>query len=285
MDLPSSTDWPFFAYGLFRPGQLAFFQLRELVSGVVEPVEVAGSLLLRDGLPIIDPQGHGGVEGALLTFLPERAAEAYDRISAMEPDNHYRWEMATVDETSANVLVGRSPRKGSAHSEDAEWNGWDDPLLTAALDVVEDTLKAQRGFDWDLKALFSLQMAYLLLWSSIERYVSLRYHLGGKATEKIAHLAGESAFAESLRKNVKGRREVYRADRPGKKEVLDPESPAKSVAYYYQVRSNITHRGKGAVRDYDILRDSLTELLPIFHEVLEAAERDAAFPPQQADQG
>ena len=90
MDLPSSTDWPFFAYGLFRPGQLAFFQLRELVSGVVDPVEVAGSLLLRDGLPIIDPRGEGGVEGALLTFLPGRAAEAYDRISAMEPDNHYR---------------------------------------------------------------------------------------------------------------------------------------------------------------------------------------------------
>ena len=58
----------------------------------------------------------------------------------------------------------------------------------------------------------------------------------------------------------------------------------KSVAYYYQVRSNITHRGKGAVRDYDMLRDSLTELLPIFREVLEAAERDAGYPLQQSDQ-
>jgi hypothetical protein len=57
--------------------------------------------------------------------------------------------------------------------------------------------------------------------------------------------------------------------------VLDPESPEKAVDYYYQVRSNITHRGKGVGRDYNLLRDSLAELLPIFREVLREAERAA----------
>ena len=128
MERPPNIDRPFFAYGLFRPGQLAFFQLRELVSNITEPSRVAGSLLLRDGLPIIDPAGHGFIQGALLTFLPTRVAEAYDRIAAMEPDKHYRWHEAQVDGTSTNVLVGRSPKKGSAPCEDAEWNGWDDPL-------------------------------------------------------------------------------------------------------------------------------------------------------------
>ena len=32
MEHPTNIGRPFFAYGLFRPGQLAFFQLRELVS-------------------------------------------------------------------------------------------------------------------------------------------------------------------------------------------------------------------------------------------------------------
>lgn len=276
MERPQNCDLPFFAYGLFRPGQLAFFQLRELVGNAVDPAQVAGTLRLRDGLPIIHPAEHGHVRGALLTFLPGRATEAYDRISAMEPDRHYRWHEAQVDGTLANVLVGRSPEKGSVPSEDAEWNAWKDPLFTAALDVVEEILQSQK-FDWDLRPLFRLQMAYLLLWSSIERYVSLRYHLGDKVTEKVGQLAREAAFGEGLRHHVKKKSQVYRADRPGEREVLDPESPEKAVLYYYQVRSNITHRGKGVGRDYDLLHNSLAELLPIFREVLKAAERDAGF--------
>ena len=242
----------------------------------IEPVILEGELLLRDGLPIIDLQGHGSIKGALLTFLPNRAADAYDSISALEPDKHYRWHDAELQGVTANVLVGLSPRKGSVHCEDAEWNGWSDPYFTAALDEVEETLKSQ-VFDWDMKPLFRLQMAYLLLWSSIERYVSLRYHLGGNVMEKVGKLADEPQFAKSLQQWVKDRRTVYRADRPGEKEVLDPNSPVKAVKYYYQVRSNITHRGKGIVRDYEVLNKCLAELLPIFREVLKAAEQDAGL--------
>lgn len=276
MERPRRIDLPFFAYGLFRPGQLAFFQLRELVHRVADPAQVAGSLRLRDGLPIIHPEERGTVRGALLTFLPERTEAAYDRISAMEPDKHYLWRETSVNGISANVLVGRSPEKGSVPCEQAEWNGWNDPLFTAALDVVEETLKSE-NFDWNLKPLFRLQMAYLLLWSSIERYVSLRYHLGDRVTEKVGQLAREAVFVTGLRSYVREKRTVYRADRPGEKEELNPESPDKAIRYYYQVRSNITHRGKGVVRDYDLLHASLAELLPIFRAVLKDAERDAGI--------
>lgn len=274
MERPTRPDLPFFAYGLFRPGQLAFFQLRALTSRV-EPAHIAGSLLLRDGLPILDLNPLGQVNGALLSFFPLRAAEAYDRILAIDPGKHYCWHECEVDGKSANVLVGRHPAKGSVPC-DEEWNGWMDPLFTAALDVVEETHKSQK-FDWDLRPLFRLQMAYLLLWSSIERYVSLRYHLGEKATLKVQKLAQESAFAQSLMRHVKSSRKVHRADRPNDDEELDPKSPTKAISYYYQVRSNITHRGKGVVQDYELLEKSLEELLPIFREVLKAAEDDSHF--------
>src|SRR5262245_31174276 len=113
MERPSTTNLPFFAYGLFRPGQLAFFQLRELVSKVADPARIAVRLLLRDGLPIVAPSRIETVKGALVTFLPECASEAYGRISNMEPDKHYRWDKGDVDGTLANVLVGRSPNKGN----------------------------------------------------------------------------------------------------------------------------------------------------------------------------
>jgi hypothetical protein len=274
MEHPADIDRPFFAYGLFRPGQLAFVQLRELVREVADPAHISGALLLRDGLPIIDPAGEGRVKGALMTFLPDRAAAAYDRISGMEPDRHYRWHETQADGRPANVLVGRYPGKGSVPCEEEEWDGWNDPLFTVALDVVEETLTSD-DFQWDLKPLFRLQMGYLLLWSSIERYVSLRYHLGDKVMEKVDQLAREPAFAAGLLEHVKERRFVYRADRPDQRTVLDRNAPEKAVAYYYQVRSNIVHRGKGVVWDHERVLKSLTELLPIFREVLKAAERDA----------
>lgn len=276
MERPNDITLPFFAYGIFRPGQLGFFQLKDLVNDITDPSEIAGRLLLRDGLPIVDPNGHGHVTGALLSFATREAAEqAYDRISSLEPDLHYRWGQTAASGRSANVLWGRSPRKGSIECEEDEWNGWDDPLFTSALDVVEETLHFQNQFEWDLKPLFRLQMAYLLLWSAIERYVSLRYHLGNKVIEKVNKLADEHAFSSGLLKHVAQRREVYRADRPDQKALLDPQRPRKALEYYYQIRSNIVHRGKAVVRDHDRVLNSLTELLLIFRDVLKAARTAA----------
>jgi hypothetical protein len=59
--------------------------------------------------------------------------------------------------------------------------------------------------------------------------------------------------------------------RPDDKAVLDPENPKKALDYFYQIRSNITHRGKAVVQDHDRLLNSLEELLQIFRNVLATA--------------
>jgi hypothetical protein len=115
-------------------------------------------------------------------------------------------------------------------------------------------------------------MAYLLLWCSIERFVSFKYHLGEKVVDKVFKLAGDPVFARALQDRVQSRggSEVFRSDDPEQKETLDPNNPRKAIGYYYQIRSNITHRGKTAIRDHEMLLNSLTELLDIFQRVLEA---------------
>ena len=118
-------------------------------------------------------------------------------------------------------------------------------------------------------------MAYLLLWTSIERYLSLRYSLGLGVMKRVNRLAEEPAFQQGLRQHVTRKRTIQRADRPGERETLDPGVPKKALLYYYQVRSNITHRGKGVTRDFELLRKSTDELLSIFREVLRVAELDA----------
>ena len=93
MDHPVDLKRPFFAYGIFRPGELGFFQLREFVGKIEQPSQVTGCLRLRDGLPILDRAGSGMVTGTLLHFATAQAAEgAYGRITALEPEKQYRWE-------------------------------------------------------------------------------------------------------------------------------------------------------------------------------------------------
>lgn len=54
---PRNIKLPFFAYGVFRTGELGFLSMANLVYRVVEPACVRGDLRIRDGLPIIDPAG------------------------------------------------------------------------------------------------------------------------------------------------------------------------------------------------------------------------------------
>ena len=64
---------------------------------------------------------------------------------------------------------------------------------------------------------------------------------------------------------------MYRADRPtDSAERLDPADPLGSIDYYYQVRSNIVHRGKSVHDDLALVRESLSELEAIFKDVLDA---------------
>src|SRR5690606_9378588 len=131
------------------------------------------------------------------------------------------------------------------------------------------------------------QMGYLLLWSVLERYDALRYHLGGEAAGKIDHIAAEPAFAEALQIHVKKRREVFRADDPdpGKRCRLNRDDPKRSIRYYYQVRCNATHRGKAAARDYDVLLKSSSELLGIAEHVVKVAFKEAGWNDDRAREG
>lgn len=277
MMLPNDLELPFFSYGLFRPGQIGFGRLQPFVKDYDQGWHVSGMLLDRDGLPVLD-QGNEEVHGALIRFRDGAAKQAYEVIGSIEPDKLYRWEVRDVrndnQQQKANLLFGRKPRRGSHPFEGADWDGRKEPLFDAALEVVQEMLDQNRRFEWDLKPMFRLQMAYTLLWSAIERFAAFKYHLGERATEKVNQLASEPAFISGLPELVKQPREVFRTDDPDKKVALDPANPEKSLAYYYQIRSNIVHRGKAAVRDHDTLVLSLGELLELFKRVLRAEFSD-----------
>lgn len=272
MKLPDQITLPFFAYGIFKPGQLCFPRIKDVVEITIEGA-VKGILKERDGIPLLVKASSGNVNGYLIYFLRGKEGEGYNRVIEIEPDEVYRWDVIKVNNgIDANVLLGRKEFRGSSDIEHCEeWDGKSDPYFKQGLEEVEAILRDNADFDWQYKSLFRLQMAYMLLWSAIERYASLKYHLSGKVVEKVYKIADEKCFADSLVKNVDVKRkgaEVY-STADLRKYTLNPSDTNGSIKYYYQVRSNAVHRGKAVSRDFDIIKSSLTELLAIFKDILE----------------
>jgi hypothetical protein len=268
MKIPSKTDLPFFAYGIFKPGQLCFFQIKELTKKTIEGV-VDGILKERDGIPLLIKSNYFKIKGCLIYFYSGKENNAYHRIIEIEPDEVYRWDEVKVNgSVVANVLLGKKEQRGSSELEHfEEWDGKSDPYFKQGLEEVEAILRDNSDFDGEYRSLFRLQMAYTLLWSAIERYAGLRYHLAKEANKKVFRIAEEKCFIDSLKRNVKSVREVFSATDLGKY-TLDPNDPGKSIKYYYQVRSNVVHRGKVVTRDFDTVKLSLKELLAIFRDLL-----------------
>jgi len=276
MNLPNNTTVPFFAYGLFKPGQLCFPRIKDLVEKTIDST-VNGILKERDGIPLLITSlgSKFKIKGFLIHFHPGRECDAYQRIVAIEPDEVYRWgEITCNNGIEANVLLGKREGRGSSDLEHCEeWDGQEDPFFKQGLDEIEAILKDKKNHDVGYRSIFRLQMAYTLLWSAIERYAGLKYHLGTRVNEKVYQIAKEKCFTDSLKKRVKVRREVFSAT-DLRKYQLDPNDPEKSIKYYYQVRSNVVHRGKAVTRDFDTLNSSLKELLAIFRDILDDAFKE-----------
>jgi len=269
---------PFFAYGLFRPGELAFPLIGGRVVGKTEG-RIENTTTVRDGLLLLSKDESGITEGFVLTFGSESQQLAYEEIAKFEPWSQYMWgttDAVTDRETVAvNVLFGKSPKSGSNDSFDMErsWSGRRDPLFFEAPEVVQELLdNAGEYTAYDVKPTLRLHAAYMLLFSAIERFVSHRYSLSSKEIgSKLKRLAASPEYVKAFRAVVGKTRDVRNPRH--KKVTLDPASPEKSMNYYYQVRSTAVHTGKVGFKDYIVLLESTKELLEIFRRV-----RDEVFP-------
>jgi hypothetical protein len=86
MNIPNNTKLPFFAYGLFKPGQLCFFRIKDLVKEYSE-AELSGRLKERDGIPLLILDSYSKIKGFLIQFIDENEVNAYKRIIGIEPED------------------------------------------------------------------------------------------------------------------------------------------------------------------------------------------------------
>ncbi|SBT40340.1 hypothetical protein [Micromonospora narathiwatensis] len=270
---PQDRDLPLFVYGSLKPGELAFGLIEPFVNGT-RPIEatVAGLIRLRDGLPLFDPSATGRVRGFLLFFSASKADEAWNIVADFEPGTQYSWETTeavTEDGRSvmANVLAGAKLQHGVSGDPVPEWSAGHDPVLgeglaearRLVLEAAPQGVRAQPDGPEFWRQFFRLQASYLLLWSVVERYTALRYGPALEPGPRVRRLGDDPAFQAALKTVGAKHGSVVDSRDPTDTIKLRPDGTG-GARYYYQVRSNLSHRGKGAFRDARLVLKAVVEL-------------------------
>ena len=283
ISLPERVDVPFFAYGALKPGEPAHYRVEPFLAKSPIPATISGVLRMLDGLPLLDLHEKGTVNGFLLYFHSEVARNAYETICQFEPRNHYAWRKNSPLKdraVTAHVLIGKQLQHGRAVPlESDSWTFRNDPVFSKGLKVIRDVIKSEAAAkfegtppeDFDWKRFFTLQMAYLLLWSAVERYTALVVGAGLDPMARVRQFGRLSIFQEGFKKaGISRQDEVWDSRDPADRFILDASDPSTAILYYYQVRNNLSHRGKGAWKDGEIVRNSLRELHMIFTSIVDA---------------
>jgi len=271
-----NLELPYFAYGLFKPGELAHNQIEQYLAHEPREEKVRGTLWERDGLPFIIPDSNSHqIEGFVLQLKPEKRKEAYELITSFEPEKLYTWKTVEVDDanTVANICAGRSPGKGAHALDETSWSFKNDPLFKHVPIVADNFIscygkkfKSVPAGELDWNRFFQIEAAYLLLWSAIERFTAMKHGPAISPNKRVTKLEQDQVFMEAFYAvgPLSTTRSVSDSRNPGR--TIDKvKSPAQ---FYYQVRSNLCHRGKGAWQEGNLLLDSLRELNAIFKLML-----------------
>lgn len=271
LNLPNNTELAFFAYGIFKPGQLAYSKIKNHVNEK-NSIELNYQMKLRDGVPILidNQRDYNQTKGYIITFKKGQERQAYQAISNTLLKKLYEWKTIEINGNDVNILFGVDPENGSDHIEDPEervsFNGKNDPLFKEALELIEKNLNTDKN-SHKIKSFFELQMNYMLLWSAIDRFSSLKYNKQYKSwnNEKFSK---ERAFKEGIKKyGNEPHIPVYSTEDLVVHE-FNAKDPLETIKYYYTLRCNVVHRGKATVGDFSMLKTATKELLEIFKNIL-----------------
>ncbi len=299
---PEDTSLPFFAYGFYKPHQLAYPQIEIFVKGTPQKAKVKASLKQINGIPVLveydDPYSNTYVEGYLIQFKNNQKTVAYEKVGYSRNKGIYKWKVMNVDGQRANVLVSSKPElfKGQGewynnydfnppeHNNNVKLECYDwrkDPLFEKPLKYIDLAISHQKPANTHSEKYIKFleaQMFYMLLWVSIDRFLSFRY--GETKNNNVLYLSEEKSFRDALKKHVKEdervfyeRKNVY-STRHLRDYELNPDKPACSAMFYYTIRNNVVHNGKALEIEQDMLLKALTQLLNIFSYVVESAREE-----------
>lgn len=269
LNIPENIDLPFFTYGIFKPGQLAYSKIKDYVNEKNKTI-IHYYMMDRDGVPILinenEEREYWKTRGYILNFNDNK--KAYKIISKTISKNLYEWGTIKIENQEVNVLFGKDPDNGSNPIESSDrtnFDGANDPLFKEGIELIKKNLKSNH-YDME-EGFFDLQMNYMLLWSAIDRYCKLKYNQESEHCNRIK-LSKDKIFQDALEEYaIEKKRILYNTDTLEERR-FNKKNPLFCLNYYYTLRCNIVHRGKTCYDDVYILRQATKELLDIFEYIL-----------------
>lgn len=209
--------------------------------------------------------------GHLLRFDPSKRGDPWEAVAGFEPGTQYRYDTVAVDVggdgVQANALIGRRIDRGTSPEVMDRWSAAFDPVFVEGLaEVLNMTIEAapdgvsvqpDRPELW--RQFFRLQSAYLLLWAVVERYTAFRYGPGLEPGERVRSLGRDSNFHAAVIAARAVPDIVYDSRDPVGTAQLRADGVG-AADYFYRVRSNLSHRGKSAFLDGQLVFKALVEL-------------------------
>lgn len=268
VEMPCDDEFyerPFFAYGIFKKGQLAHSKISDCVESIV-PGDVPYELHIRDGYPLVKKQRSEEITKGENVRFNQRVC-AYQRISRTLPGNIYRWDTDVVGGETVNILV-TDDLNGTFINVDNDGNyidsydGYCDPFFKKVPRFIENELN---HLDYsDETVIFKIQMYYILLWSAIERYCKLKYYVSNNESDYLKSLAKDELYQTAFSVvNPENRNSIHAANN-AREYIFDKKNPNYVINYYYTIRCNVAHRGKELRNNTVPLEKSLRDLIEIF---------------------
>lgn len=267
---PQDISIPFFAYGIFKPGQLAYSKIKNHVKEIIN-VEIKYQMLIRDGVPIImdGESNYHRTNGFIISFKEGHEKDSYHIIGKTILKSLYQWKSIKINGKKVNILFGVNPNYGSNTIDDpierVNFDGKNDPLFSEAIKLIEKNLNSDNN-SRNIENFFTLQMNYMLLWSAIDRYSSIKFNKTSAVNNN--KLSNQKSFKDAIMKfKDEYHMPVYSTD-DLKVHTFNADDSYETLKYYYTFRCNVVHRGKAMISDYSMLKQATEELLEIFKDVL-----------------
>jgi len=260
----------FFAYGIFKRGQLAYSKISDCVESVA-PDEIHRKMHIRDGMPLVLGEDDDFTTKGDKIHFGENAKCAYKRISDTQPANIYKWDTVEIDEETFNILITDNINGTFEHVDNEgdylnDFDGHEDPFFSQVPVFIEEELEK---IVEDENFIFKIQMYYMLLWSAIERYCKLKYDVSNVEGDYLKELSNDEVFINAFESvNPNGRGPIYAA-KNASPFYYNKSRPNYIINYYYTIRCNVAHRGKEPENSTDKLISSLKDLLKIFKKMID----------------
>ncbi len=275
--MDAASGRPLFVYGSLRPGQLAHHQIAPFVDRSEYAYADGYGIWVRDGLPFIEPAPNETVRGDLLWATPDSADKLHEQARAYESDELYdekplNVRIADGSNVQARAFMGKRTGRGNPEAMvHGEWSAQAEPLFIWGLDTITGIARqilapieghprrvnapAESSEFWD--AYIPLEGLYLALCSVLERYTTLAYGAGKDPMKRLSLLGCDPDAAEAVR--LAHPPAIAAVD---SRKAASPKTTAHHAPFaaWYLVRNNLSHRGKGAIHDYQLLADALVGL-------------------------